>query len=36
MFKRLLMIAMLVVAVPLTATAADQSNPYKLMNEAGT
>ncbi len=34
MFKRLLMIAMLVVAVPLTATAADQSNPYKLMNEA--
>ncbi|ORM50523.1 phospholipid-binding protein MlaC [Pantoea conspicua] len=34
MFKRLLMIAMLVVAVPLTANAADQSNPYKLMNEA--
>lgn len=34
MFKRLLMIAMLVVAVPLTATAANQSNPYKLMNEA--
>lgn len=34
MFKRLLMIAMLVVA-PLTAVqAADQSNPYKLMNEA--
>ncbi|PWK99525.1 phospholipid transport system substrate-binding protein [Pantoea allii] len=33
MFKRFLMIAMLVVA-PLAATAADQSNPYKLMNEA--
>ncbi|MBE5252738.1 MAG: phospholipid-binding protein MlaC [Enterobacterales bacterium endosymbiont of Blomia tropicalis] len=33
MFKRLLMIAMLVVA-PLAANAADQSNPYKLMNEA--
>ncbi|MBA2816025.1 phospholipid-binding protein MlaC [Candidatus Pantoea persica] len=34
MFKRLMMIAMLVVA-PLTAVqAADQSNPYKLMNEA--
>ncbi len=32
MFKRLLMVAMLVIA-PL-ATAADQSNPYKLMNEA--
>ncbi len=34
MFKRLLMVAMLVIA-PLTAAhAADQSNPYKLMNEA--
>jgi phospholipid transport system substrate-binding protein len=33
MFKRLLMIAMLAI-VPLAATAADQSNPYKLMNEA--
>ncbi len=34
MFKRLLMVAMLVIA-PLTAVqAADQSNPYKLMNEA--
>ncbi|NCH72716.1 phospholipid-binding protein MlaC [Cronobacter dublinensis] len=32
MFKLLLMVAMLVIA-PL-ATAADQSNPYKLMNEA--
>lgn len=33
MFKRLLMIAMLVVT-PLAANAADQSNPYKMMNEA--
>ena len=33
MFKRLLMVAMLVIA-PLAANAADQSNPYKLMNEA--
>ena len=34
MFKRLLMVAMLVIA-PLTAVhAADQSNPYKLMDEA--
>ncbi|MCU5773427.1 phospholipid-binding protein MlaC [Erwiniaceae bacterium BAC15a-03b] len=33
MFKRLLMVAMLAI-VPLAATAADQSNPYKLMNEA--
>lgn len=34
MFKRLLMFAMLVIA-PLTAVhAADQSNPYKLMDEA--
>ena len=34
MFKRLLMIAMLVIAPLTAATAADQSNPYKLMNEA--
>lgn len=34
MFKRLLMVAMLVIAPLATATAADQSNPYKLMNEA--
>ncbi|AWQ20256.1 ABC transporter substrate-binding protein [Pantoea ananatis] len=33
MFKRFLMIAMLVIA-PFAATAADQSNPYTLMNEA--
>ena len=33
MFKRFLMIAMLAV-VPLAANAADQSDPYKLMNEA--
>ncbi|CUU22708.1 MULTISPECIES: phospholipid-binding protein MlaC [Duffyella] len=33
MFKRVLMIAMLVIA-PLAAQAVDQSNPYKLMNEA--
>lgn len=33
MFKRLMMIAMLVIA-PLAANAADQSNPYKLMNDA--
>ncbi|MDE1189809.1 MAG: phospholipid-binding protein MlaC [Pantoea sp.] len=33
MFKRLLMIAMLAI-VPLAVTAADQSNPYKLMDEA--
>lgn len=32
MFKRLLMVALLVVA-PL-ANAADQTNPYRLMNEA--
>ena len=32
MFKRLLMVAMLVIA-PL-AMAADQSNPYTLMNQA--
>lgn len=34
MFKRLLMIAMLVVAPLAAANAADQTNPYKLMNEA--
>ena len=34
MFKRLMMIAMLVIAPLTAATAADQSNPYKLMNEA--
>ncbi|MEA1062521.1 phospholipid-binding protein MlaC [Erwinia sp. HR93] len=36
MFKRLLMIAVLAIAPLLTgtATAADQSNPYQLMNEA--
>lgn len=33
MFKRFLMIAMLAI-VPLAANAADQSDPYKLMNEA--
>ncbi len=33
MFKRFLMIALLAIA-PLAASAADQSNPYKLMNEA--
>ncbi|WP_075182983.1 phospholipid-binding protein MlaC [Pantoea sp. 1.19] len=33
MFKRLMMIAMLAIA-PLAASAADQTNPYKLMNEA--
>jgi len=33
MFKRLLMVAMLAI-VPLAANAADQSDPYKLMNEA--
>ncbi|KJV48214.1 ABC transporter substrate-binding protein [Pantoea sp. BL1] len=33
MFKRFLMIAMLAL-VPLAANAADQSDPYKLMNEA--
>ncbi|MFS2221308.1 phospholipid-binding protein MlaC [Pantoea sp. B65] len=35
MFKRLLMVAMLAI-VPLAATAADQTNPYKLMDEAAT
>ena len=34
MFKRLLMVAMLVIAPLTAATAADQSNPYKLMDEA--
>ena len=34
MFKRFLMIAMLVVAPLAAANAADQSHPYKLMNEA--
>ena len=34
MFKRLLMIAMLAIAPLTAATAADQSNPYKLMDEA--
>ncbi|PKH25827.1 phospholipid-binding protein MlaC [Enterobacterales bacterium CwR94] len=33
MFKRLLMIAMLAIA-PMAAHAADQSNPYAMMNEA--
>lgn len=33
MFKRLLMLAMLAI-VPLAANAADQSDPYKQMNEA--
>ncbi len=34
MFKRFLMIAMLVIAPLAEANAADQTNPYKLMNEA--
>ncbi|WP_293648289.1 phospholipid-binding protein MlaC [uncultured Pantoea sp.] len=34
MFKRLLMVAMLVIAPLAAANAADQTNPYKLMNEA--
>lgn len=34
MFKRLLMVAMLVIAQLAAANAADQTNPYKLMNEA--
>ena len=33
-FKRLMMVALLVIAPLSAATAADQSNPYKLMNEA--
>ncbi|UBN54047.1 phospholipid-binding protein MlaC [Pantoea agglomerans] len=36
MFKRLLMVAMLVIAPLAAADAADQTNPYKLMNEAAT
>ncbi len=34
MFKRLMMVALLIIAPLSAATAADQSNPYKLMNEA--
>ncbi|WP_034917284.1 phospholipid-binding protein MlaC [Erwinia sp. 9145] len=34
MFKRFLIMAMLVVAPVVTHAAADQTNPYKLMNEA--
>jgi len=34
MFKRLLMVAMLVIAPVAANAAADQTNPYKLMNEA--
>lgn len=34
MFKRLMMIALLVIAPLSAATAADQTNPYKLMDEA--
>ena len=34
MFKRLMMVAMLVIAPLSAATAADQTNPYKQMNEA--
>lgn len=34
MFKRLLMVAMLVIASVAANAAADQTNPYKLMNEA--
>ena len=34
MFKRLMMVAMLIIAPLSAATAADQTNPYKLMNEA--
>lgn len=34
MLKRLLMVAMLVIAPLTAATAADQSNPYTLMNQA--
>ncbi|SQA81452.1 organic solvent tolerance protein [Citrobacter freundii] len=34
MFKRLMMVAMLVIAPLSAATAADQTNPYKLMDEA--
>ena len=34
MFKRLMMVALLVIAPLSTAIAADQTNPYKLMDEA--
>ncbi len=34
MFKRLIMMVLLVVMAPLAQAAADQSNPYALMNEA--
>ena len=34
MFKRLMMVALLVIAPLSAATAADQANPYKLMDEA--
>ena len=34
MFKRLIMVAMLVIAPLTSAMAVDQSNPYKLMDEA--
>ncbi|WP_338502099.1 phospholipid-binding protein MlaC [Erwinia aphidicola] len=34
MFKRLLMVAMLVIAPVAANAAADQTNPYKLMNES--
>ena len=34
MFKRLMMVAMLVIAPLSAANAADQTNPYKQMNEA--
>ena len=34
MFKRLMMVALLVIAPLSAATAADQTNPYKLMDEA--
>ena len=32
MFKRLMMVALLVIAPLSAATAADQTNPYKLMD----
>ena len=34
MLKRLMMVALLVIAPLSTAIAADQTNPYKLMDEA--
>lgn len=34
MFKRFLMMAMLVIAPVAANAAADQTNPYQLMNEA--